>query len=81
MTKIIHGDHCTNGYHDGVRGSYLVDIKDGLIYEADGPCAGDQLYVRQYGNDAPILTNGCWEFWPDQSDLDRLGIVPTQMIV
>jgi hypothetical protein len=39
------------------------------------------LFVRQYGSDCPILTNGCWEFWPDESDLTRLGIVPTQMIV
>ncbi len=80
MASKINGTFCTNGYHDGARGFYLVDIRDGRIFEADGPCAGDELFVRQYGNDATILTNGCWEFWPDDADLTRLGLAPTQMV-
>jgi hypothetical protein len=80
MAKRINGYYCTEGYHDGGRGVYLVDIKDGRIFEAEGPCYGDELYVRRYGNDAPILTNGVWEFWPDETDLIRLSITPKQMI-
>ena len=80
MGHKINGHHCTNGYHDGGRGFYLVEIRGGRIFDADGPCSGDELHVRQWGNDAPVLTNGCWEFWPDDADLARLRILPIQMI-
>lgn len=81
MAHQIRGYHCTNGYHDGGRGSYLVDVRDGRLFSPEG--CGDQsgeVFVRRYGDDAPILTNGVWEFWPDEADLVRLGITPTQMI-
>ena len=78
MTHRISGYYCTDGFVDG-RGEYLVVIEGGRIFEAHG--FGEELFVRQYGADRPILTNGCWEFWPDADELTRLGIVPTQMIL
>lgn len=78
MAHRINGYYCTDGYGEG-RGDYLVKIQGGRIFEAYG--FGEELFVRQYGSDCPILTNGCWEFWPDEDDLTRLGIVSTQMIV
>lgn len=80
MAHQINGYHCKGGYHTEGRGCYLVEIVGGRLYDTDSSAWGDEVYVRQYGDDAPILTNGCWEFWPDDSDLARLGIVPTQMI-
>jgi hypothetical protein len=82
MAHKISGDFCTNGYYDGGRGAYFVELRAGRIFCAENRYGDDngELFVRQYGNDAPILTNGVWEFWPDDVDLKRLGIVPTQMI-
>jgi hypothetical protein len=80
MAHKISGDHCTDGYHDGFRGTFWVDIVDGYLFDT----YGDELYLRDYGSDATILTNGCWEFWPDNRSLQHLasvGITPTQMIV
>jgi hypothetical protein len=78
MTKLnlIRGVHCVDGFHAG-RGAYRVTITSGRIFDAD---FGEELFVQKWGNDAPILTNGVWEFWPDDADLDRLGLTPKQMI-
>jgi len=77
MRIIIHGDHCVNGYLAG-RGSYLIEIKGDRIYDTE---TGERLYLQQVGNDCPVLTNGCWEFWPDDSEMKRLGLVPTHIAV
>jgi hypothetical protein len=65
-----------NGFNNG-RGIYLVDIADGRITDAE---TRETLRLEQWGSDCPILTNGCWQFWPDDSELARLSIVPVQMI-
>lgn len=76
----IAGIWTTGGYSDG-RGALYCIINGQRILDAD-PMAGPDSVLRceQWGSDAPIITNGCWQFWPDESELTRLGLVPTQMI-
>ena len=76
MAHIIRGNYCENGYL-GDRGTVRVTNENGRLYD---PSYGEEIYVRQYGSDAPIVTNGVWEFWPDKNELERLGLTPTQMV-
>ena len=79
-TKLIRGDWTDgNGYIDNLNRSQQlrVDLAGGKLSDAE---TGEDLYCRQYGGDCPIITNGVWEFWPDESELHRLGLVPVQMI-
>lgn len=64
-----------NGFNDG-RGTLRITLT------TDGTIADDMETLRceQWGGDVPIITNGCWQFWPDESELARVGIAPKQMI-
>lgn len=76
--RIIEGDFADNGYiTDRAALRVLVD-KTGALRDAD--FVDEPMWCRQYGADAPILTNGCWDFIPDAGELERCGIVPEQMI-
>jgi hypothetical protein len=78
----IAGDWSDNGYLAG-RDRLPIEVHpDGKITDPN-PLAfpDDELYCRQYGQDCPIITNGIWEFMIDTSELARVGLTPTQMIV
>jgi hypothetical protein len=68
---------------DGTQGFghrlHLEITEDGQMFD---PAIGPSMPVRceVWGGDAPIFTNGAWTFWPDEDELTRLGITPTQMI-
>jgi hypothetical protein len=81
-SKMIKGDWMTDGYLGG-RGMLHVDVDaTGGLRDMDPACHSDDglLYLRQYGSDCPVITNGCWTFAPDAAELTRLGLVPVQMI-
>jgi hypothetical protein len=65
-----------SGFNAG-RGMYLIEVAGDRITDVE---TGEALRCEQWGGDCPILTNGCWQFWPDESELARLLIVPVQMI-
>lgn len=78
--RSISGHWSRDGYLDG-RGTVRCIVDGQSIIDADLRAGPDAvLRCEQWGNDAPIITNGCWEFMPDAADLTRLGIVPVQMI-
>jgi hypothetical protein len=74
--KLILGDWCVNGYLKN-RGSILLGIEKDRLIEVN---YNEPVFCRQYGNDAPIITNGVWEFMPDNGELGRVGLVPQQML-
>jgi len=78
-TKVIRGDWTDGrGYIDNLnRSPHLrVDLDGGKLTDAE---TGETLHCRQYGGDCPIITNGVWEFRPDEAELIRLNLVPVQM--
>jgi hypothetical protein len=80
MLRVVKGIWIEEGGLQGPRKPMELEIAaEGTMYD---PMVGPMMPVtcEQWGGDAPILTNKCWQFWPDESELTRLGIVPTQMI-
>jgi hypothetical protein len=67
---------------DGYQaGSGKMDIEiatDGKMWD---PEIGPSMLVtcEVWGNDAPILTNKLWTFWPNEAELTRLAITPVKM--
>ena len=77
----IQGDWMRDGYLDG-REPLMVEIdSDGGLHDPQlADHLGGALRCEQWGNDCLIITNGSWTFAPDADELERLGIVPIQMI-
>lgn len=77
----IKGDWMKNGYLAGHDTLHLTIASDGTLTETYvPPLMEETLRCEQWGNDCPVITNGCWTFAPDNGELDRVGIVPRQMI-
>jgi hypothetical protein len=41
---------------------------------------GEPLLFRDCGDGVATITNGCWEFSPDATDIARLGLVPVRTV-
>jgi hypothetical protein len=72
----IAGDWSENGFLAG-RDLLTIEVQaDGSITD---PVDDMPISFQQWGRDCPIITNGCWEFMVDTSEMTRIGLVPTQM--
>ena len=72
--RIIKGEWVERGFRQG-RGQLLVEITPSGLIEAEW---GMPLTRMHYRGDPVTISNGVWEFWPDDSELTRLGIVPVE---
>lgn len=77
----IAGDWMTaDGFLDGRDRLWIRLSEAGTLVD---PQDNEPLYLRQYGRDWPVITNGVWTFAPDNQVIDRLatlGVTPQQMI-
>jgi len=76
----IRGHWMDDGYVDCADVLSIEIEADGTIYDGSGRAPNMPLRVEQWGEDCPIITNGCWTFAPDTDDLARAELVPVQMV-
>jgi len=71
---MITGEYVERGFRKG-RGYIFVEITPSGLVEAE---LGMPLTCMHYRGDPVTISNSVWEFWPDDSELTRLGIVPVE---